>query len=66
MEDATGKHYAGIVKNVDYGSENEDDDDENDGAAGGEGKKVMYEVEFSDGEIWDVDPKNMFENVDDW
>jgi len=52
-----GKHYSGIVKNVDYGSDDSDDDD-------GRGK-VMYEVEFSDGEIWDVEPKDMFENDDD-
>lgn len=53
-----GKHYSGIVKNVDYGS---DDDDVEDSGKG----KVMYEVEFSDGEIWDVEPKDVFENDDD-
>jgi len=59
-----GKHYGGIVKNVDYGS---DDDDDGDGKKDdGDGKgEVMYEVEFSDGEIWDIDPKDMFENEDD-
>jgi len=62
-----GKHYSGIVKNVDYGSDADDggggdDDDEKDGDNGG---KISYEVEFSDGEIWDVGPENMFEDEDD-
>lgn len=52
-----GKHYAGIVKNVDYGSDT--DGEETDSG------KVMYEVEFSDGEIWDIEPKDMLENDDD-
>lgn len=58
-----GKHYSGIVKNVDYGSDDEEgggDDDDGDNAG-----KVSYEVEFSDGEIWDVAPENMFEDEDD-
>lgn len=50
-----GKHYSGIVKNVDYGSSDEES----------ESGDVMYEVEFSDGEVWDVNPKDMFENEDD-
>lgn len=57
-----GQHYSGIVKNVGYGS---DDDDEDDGGEKRGGGGVTYEVEFSDGEIWDVDPENMMENDDE-
>lgn len=48
-----GIYRGGIVKNVDYGSGDDDDVEE------ASRKKVMYEVEFSDGEIWDVEPKDM-------
>ena len=52
-----GKHYSGIIKNVGYGI-----DEDSDGDDGG----PMYEVEFSDGEIWDCNPKDMFEKEDEW
>jgi len=60
-----GKHYSGIVKNVGYGSDDDDDDSDNNEDGGGGAGKISYEVEFSDGEIWDVDPEDMFKNEDD-
>ena len=59
-----GKKYSGIVKNVDYGSDTDpnNDDEEDAGDDGG----IMYEVEFSDGEIYDVNPNDMMENEDDF
>jgi len=50
-----GKQYGGIVKNVDYGSDDSGSD-----------KGAMYEVELSDGEIWDVNPRDMTEKEDEW
>ena len=50
-----GKQYGGIVKNVDYGSDDSGSD-----------KGAMYEVEFEDGEIWDVNPRDMTEKEDEW
>jgi len=50
-----GKQYGGIVKNVDYGTDDSGSD-----------KGAMYEVELSDGEIWDVNPRDMTEKEDEW
>ncbi|KAL9183239.1 hypothetical protein ACHAXT_005026 [Thalassiosira profunda] len=51
-----GEKRAAIVKNVHTGSDEEGE---------GGGDDALYEVEFSDGEIWDVGPGQMFENEDD-
>jgi len=52
-----GKHYHAIVKNVDFQEEEEDGCGGGGGKEGGNAdamtKRAVYEVEFSDGEIWE-------------
>ena len=60
-----GKHYRAIVKNVNFDNDNDNNDrsEEEDEDNGGKGEDdengvtkralALYEVEFSDGEIWD-------------